>query len=150
MVCRLGSVQWTHADNKPDGLRDLERNLCHHKHCIGTGSDDQGPPAAGKRELMRATSEAGDDEGMRDLQEKERAQTWARAQTERRKYVKVVCFGAGNKDDHVQNFCSKEEGGPLVAGTEHHKAGREHRMVHLSADSWGGAGGCAVEGARGK
>ena len=133
----MGSVQWTRADNKLDCLRDLERNFCHHKHCIGTGSVDQVPPAAGQREIKRLNSEAGDDEAMRDMQEKERAQTWARAQTERRKYVKVVCFGAGNNDDNMKNFCSKEEGSPLVAGTEHHKAGREHRMVHLSADSWG-------------
>ena len=122
----LGSVQWTLADHKLDGLRELERSLCLHKSCVSTTSSDQGPPAAGKRELKRMYSEA-KDEDEKTVQEKERAQTRARAQSERRKYVKVVFYGAGNMEKMVAMFCDKED--TLAAGSE-------YRMVHFAADSW--------------
>ncbi len=122
----LGSLPWTHADAKMDGLRELERSLCVHKSCVGTAPSDHGPPAAGKRELQRMNSEAkAEDE--RTVQEKERAQTWARAQSERRKYVKVVFFAPGKLEKTIETYMAKEE---TVA------TGSEHRMAHFAADSW--------------
>ncbi len=67
------------------------------------------------------------DEDERTVQEKERAQTWARAQSERRKCVKAVFFAPGKLEKTIETHMAKAE--TLAAGSE-------HRMVHFAADSW--------------
>ena len=90
---QLSEIAWVGKESRLDNLKELERQLCSHKNCIGSKSTDTQPPAPGTRSQLRFESDCVDEIAEDSALERERQDIWNRVQENRKRFVTVKELG---------------------------------------------------------